>query len=504
MFEELTIDEYHQQLLDGTVTTEQLVSWYLDRITSLSQGPEGLNAVTTVNTSALDEARACDERLVTRANAASLSPLHGVPVLVKDQAETAGIRTTFGSKLFDHYVPEHDASVVARLKDAGAIVLGKTTMCDFAAGWFSASSLTGHTANAYDTARDSGGSSAGSGTAVGANLCLVAIGEDTGGSIRIPASFNNAYGLRVTTGLVPRTGFSPLVHFQDTPGPMARTVRDLAQLLDTIAGYDPTDPYTAVAATSGDVGGYRTALDDAPALSSWSVGILETAFGDDSDPDKAAVNSVVRRSIGQLSDAGTRVTAEVTLDDLPGWIARTSVYGKVSKTDLSRFLSSRPGSPVASFMELYASGVFHPENDLFHDMSAGPDDVEQDLEYFQMRVNQDHFRRHVLRLFAEAGIDFLVYPSVQVPPPTLTDLAAGRYTALTFPTNTVIASQSGLPALSVPAGFTDDGLPVGLEIVGKPFTERSLLQFALRVEDLLQSRRRPTQTTATFATAGGR
>ena len=169
-------------------------------------------------------------------------PLHGVPVLVKDQAETAGLRTTFGSILFTEYVPAEDATVVAKLKGAGAVILAKTAMCDFAAGWFSSSSLTGHTKNPYAPDRESGGSSAGTAAGVAANFGLVGIGEDTGGSIRIPAAYNNLFGLRVTTGLISRAGFSPLVHFQDTPAPVARTVTDLATTLDSDRRLRPEGP----------------------------------------------------------------------------------------------------------------------------------------------------------------------------------------------------------------------------------------------------------------------
>lgn len=207
MFEELTITRYHQMLRAGETTAEALTEWYLDRIAALSQSGPQLNAVTTVAEDALASARKLDADYAAQGH--FTGELHGVPVLVKDQAETAGLRTTFGSRLFENYIPEADATIVTRLREAGAIILGKTTMCDFAAGWFSSSSMTEHTKTPYDLSRDSGGSSAGSGSAVGANLCLIAVGEDTGGSIRIPASFNNVVGLRPTTGLLPRTGFSP-------------------------------------------------------------------------------------------------------------------------------------------------------------------------------------------------------------------------------------------------------------------------------------------------------
>ena len=236
----------------GEITAAELVDWYLARIEAHNLAGAELQAVVTVNPGAREEALARDEFLA--AEGELCGPLHGVPVLVKDQAETAGLRTTFGSILFAEYVPEEDATVVAKLKDAGAVILAKTAMCDFAAGWFSSSSLTDHTKNPYAPERESGGSSAGTAAGVAANLGLVGIGEDTGGSIRIPAAYNNLFGLRVTTGLISRAGLSPLVHFQDTPAPVARTVTDLATTLDSIVGYDAKDPFTV---TASAVHGYR-------------------------------------------------------------------------------------------------------------------------------------------------------------------------------------------------------------------------------------------------------
>ena len=261
-----------------------------------------LQAVVTVNPRAHDEAAAHDESFAVTGTLSG--PLHGVPVLVKDQAETAGLRTTFGSILFDAYVPLADATLVTKLRDAGAVILAKTAMCDFAAGWFSSSSLTGHTKNPYDPARESGGSSAGTAAGVAANFGLVGIGEDTGGSIRIPASFNNLFGLRVTTGLISRAGFSPLVHFQDTPGPIGRTVSDIATLLDSIVGYDPQDPFTVTASAAPVIGGYAEALEIDVPLATWRIGVLETGFGSDEDPDAAPVNLAVRAALAQLGDLG--------------------------------------------------------------------------------------------------------------------------------------------------------------------------------------------------------
>jgi Asp-tRNA(Asn)/Glu-tRNA(Gln) amidotransferase A subunit family amidase len=484
---ELTIAAFHTALVEGELTAVELVDWYLARIQAHNNAGAEIQAVVTVNPSAREEAAARDEFLATEGK--FVGPLHGVPVLVKDQAETAGLRTTFGSKLFEDYVPAVDATLVTKLRDAGAIILAKTAMCDFAAGWFSSSSMTDHTKNPYSPARESGGSSAGTGAGVAADFGLVGIGEDTGGSIRIPASFNNLFGLRVTTGLISRAGFSPLVHFQDTPGPMARTVSDVATLLDSIVGFDPKDAFT-VTALSG-AGGYAEALGVDVPLERWRVGVLETGFGSDDDLDAEPVNRVVRAAIVRLGELGVSVIPALGIDDLPRWIADTSVYLKQSKSDVTDFLSKRPDAPVSSFMDIYDSGQFHPLNDLFHGIAGGPDTVEDDVDYYRIRLNQEHFRRLVLTLFATHGIDFLVYPTVQVVPPTRAELVVEKYSALTFPTNTVIGSQAGLPALTIPVGFTEAGLPVGMELLGTPLAEARMLQFAHAWDSATRPRKAP-------------
>jgi Asp-tRNA(Asn)/Glu-tRNA(Gln) amidotransferase A subunit family amidase len=480
-FDELTIAALHDGMRSGTVTSTAVTQWYLDRIAE-----SGLNAVVSVNPQALDEAETADGQFATHG---IVGPLHGVPVLIKDQAETAGIPTSFGNQLFADYLPDKDATVVQRLREAGAVILAKTSMCDFAAGWFSSSSRTGHTSNAYALERDSGGSSAGTGSGVAANLGLVGVGEDTGGSIRIPASFNNLFGLRVTTGLVSRFGFSPLVHFQDTPGPMARTVADLAALLEIMVGYDPNDPFTVVAATAPRAPYAESVTDPGESLAV-RVGVLESGFGSDDDPRSAPVNAVVRAAVAALPGLGATVVPDLQIADLNQAIAETSVYVKQSKADVTAFLAGRSG-PVHSFQEVYAQNAFHPENDLFHGIATGPDDPDADAENLRLHLNQHDFQRRVLTLFADADLDVIVYPSVQVVPPTHDELAAGLYTALTFPTNTVIASQAGLPAISVPVGFTPEGLPVGLEVLGKPFTEHVLLRFAAVWEAAMNPRRAP-------------
>ncbi|WP_280435790.1 amidase family protein [Nocardia carnea] len=496
-YEELSIASFHRMVERGETTSAQLTSWYLARIDDIDSAgnPDGLqlNSVVTVNPAALREAARLDEQYARTGKLAG--PLHGVPVLVKDQAETRGIATSFGSEVFADYVPDADAVVVRRLRDAGAVVLGKTAMCDFAAGWFSFSSRTGHTKNPYDTDRETGGSSAGTAAAVTANLCLVGVGEDTGGSIRLPASFTNLFGLRVTTGLIPRTGFSPLLHFQDTPGPMARTVTDLAAVLDVIAGYDSTDPYTGIAAADPDAGNYAAAIGEvtAEALRDFRIGVLPDAFG--TGIDQEMTNAVVLSAIDDLGRFGTEVIEGLRLGNLESWIERTSLYTRCSKKDINEFLAQRPGAPATSVDEIVAAGRFHPLTDLFGALVSGADDPGDDPAYLRGRLRQEEWRRTLVSMMAQAGVDFLVYPTVQVPAPTRAELEAKRWTALNFPTNTVIASQTSLPAMSIPAGFTDSGLPVGLEVLGRPLSELALLRFA-RAWELAAAPRRPAVLTS--------
>lgn len=485
-FLETTIEDVQTAYISRELTSVELVDWYLERIETLnSQGPS-IKAIVNTNDKALEDAAELDLYLQTTGKLKG--PLHGIPILVKDQGLTKGITTTFGNKAFSSYIPEEDATVVSKLREAGAIILAKSSMCDFAAGWFSFSSMTGQTRNPYSLDRDSGGSSAGTGAGIAANLGLVGIGEDTGGSIRVPASFNNLFGLRVTTGLVSRYGFAPLLHFQDSPGPMARTVKDLAKLLDVIIGYDSKDSFTAAAVQATDAGSYESLLEGA-SLKGVKIGVLKDAFGPDDDYS-GPVNQVVGSAIKLLEEAGAELV-DVEIKNLQDYLNETSLYGIQSKQDLTNFIGSRPGSPFKNFMELYEAESFHPLNDLYHDIAKGPENPEDSTDFYRKRVAQEEFRREILNTFGLNGIDAILFPSVRVLAPTYKDLESGKWTCLTFPTNTVIASQSGLPAISIPAGFTDDHIPVGFELVGKAFSEAELIKCAYAYEKIANPRKMP-------------
>lgn len=485
--EEATIDGIHAAFRSGELTCRKLVEMYLARIKAYDRNGPQLNSILTVNPNALEEAEGLDRAF--ERNGEFVGPLHGIPVLVKDQAETAGIRTTFGSIAFEDYVPEEDATAVRRLKDAGALILAKTNLPDFATSWFAYSSAGGETKNPYDLDRDPGGSSSGTGAAVAANLGAVGIGEDTGGSIRVPSSFDNLVGVRVTTGLISRKGLSPLVVFQDTAGPMTRTVKDAAILLDALVGYDPEDPFTAAATLAHDAGSYEDGLSG-ERLRGARIGVVREAFGSDEDPDSGMVNRVVGEAIEAMREAGAEVADPVSIPDLQHYIGITSLYLSQSRYDIDRFLSKRPGSHTVG--ELYDSKRFHPRLDLFTAIAEeAPEDPEEDPNYYRGLAAREQFRRAILNVMASQNLNALLYPNSQVLPPTRKELDDWKWTVLTFPTNALIAAQADLPSISLPAGFAEGGVPVGFELVGKPYGEADLLSLAYSYEKAASPRRPP-------------
>jgi amidase len=488
--EEVTIDDVHAAMRSKEVTSQELVETYLGRIEEFDRSGPALNSILGVNDRAVTRAQELDEALSREGEL--VGPLHGIPVLVKDCVETSEIDTTFGSAAVQRYRPSEDAVVVRKLRDAGAIILAKTTLPDFATSWFSFSSVSEETKNPYALDRDPGGSSAGTGAAVAANLGLVGIGTDCGGSIRVPSSFCNLVGVRSTPGVVPRTGSSYLVIFQDTIGPMARSVTDAAIVFDAIVGYEPSDPYTAAYAIARAPASYREQLD-ADALSGARLGLVTNALGSEDDPDSGAVNEVVRASVGAIAGAGADVV-EVTIPNLLDHIGATSQYVARTKHDINAFLAARPQAGARTLQEIVEAGLSHPDLDLIDAVMEGPDQPEEDPDYFRRFAAREAFTRELVNMIAAHRLDALVYPSVQVPPPTM----PGRknWTVLTFPTNTLISSQTWTPAMSVPAGFTADGLPVGLEFVAKPYDEPTVFRLGYAFEQATHHRHAPALTAA--------
>ena len=485
--EETTISKIHAAFRTGELTVADLIDGYLARIEAYDQAGPALNSIITVNSVARDDAVRLDAEY---ARTGELSgSLHGIPIVVKDQAETAGLMTTFGSIAMDGYIPEKDATAIAKLREAGAIILAKTAMPDFATCWFGYSSKAGETKNPYDLAHDPGGSSGGTGAAVAANLGAIGLGEDTGGSIRLPSSFDNLVGLKVTPGLISRAGMSPLVVFQDSAGPMCRTVEDLARLLNVLVGFDPADPFTATAVIAGAVD-YQARLN-ADELKGRTIGVLRQSFGDPSDPEAAEVNALMEQALEVMRDAGAK-TVDVAVPDLDYYVEYSSLYIARSRHDIDAFLASRP-VPMKKVKDIYDAGKYHPKVVLFEALVEGPEDPLTDPEYYQRYTARETFQRSIINEMAKVGASALVFPTTQIPSPSRVDLDAGKWTTFTYPTNTLIAAQSWLPAISVPAGFAS-GLPVGIEMMGLPYREADLVSIAYAYEQLTHHRRAPAST----------
>ncbi len=503
--DELTIDQVHSAYKSGAYTCRQLVEAYLERIRSLDQVGPKLNAITAISKFALEEADAVDTHYAEKGS--FIGPLHGVPVIVKDQCDTKGVETTYGNVCCKH-IPKEDSTLVRKLREAGAIIMAKSTMpgqflhppkscdssmlirsADFAASFNSASSVSGETLNPYDITRETGGSSAGTGAAIAANYGLIGVGEDTGGSIRVPASFCNLVGLRPTVGLISRSGLSPLVKTQDTPGPMTRTVRDAALMLDALVGFDPKDLYTTATAIAGPPksGSYAANLSEA-VLAEARIGVLHAAFGHESNVECASVNKVIRSAISQFKTGTTLVDVEIP--NLDHYLQFTSTYLSRSRYDIDGFLAAHPVIKGVTVESIHSSKKFHQALPLFDTLSTGIKHPYQDPQYAARLDERDDFQRIVIAVMVEHKLDAILYPSVKIPAPTIEDVVGTRFKE-SFPTNTVIGSQLRQPAISIPVGFTETGLPVGLELLGMPYSEQKLLELAYGVEALTKARRAP-------------
>ena len=481
---EATISKIHSELVSSRITTTELVQGYLDRIENIdSKGPK-LNSIVTINPRALQEAKRLDD--YQKSQGRLYGPLHGIPVVVKDQIETAGIMTTFGSVAMDGYVPKEDATIISKLKDAGAIILAKTTMPDFATSWFGYSSKSGVSKNPYDLAYDPGGSSGGTGIAVAANLATVGIGEDTGGSVRLPASFNNLVGLKPTPGLISRHGMSPLVKFQDSAGPMCRTVEDMIRVLNIIAGFDAKDPFTSTAVISGKLLSKDEVSIDA--FKECRVGVLHQVLENIENKSANSVGLVIQQAIEDIVSLGATVI-DIEIPNLEHHLDLSSLYVIRSKYDIDNFLASR-STPVKSIEEIYNSKQYHPSLELFEMLANGPNNPEKEIDYFERYVACQEFQRVILNEMGKNNVDVIMYPTTSIPAPSRAELDNGKWTTFTYPTNTLIAAQSWLPAVTVPAGFAGN-LPVGLEFMGAPYSENILCSKAFAFEQRTRHRSSP-------------
>ncbi|OTB01856.1 hypothetical protein M426DRAFT_323090 [Hypoxylon sp. CI-4A] len=495
---EITIEQAHEGFRKGRFSAKYLAGAFFDRIAKWDKAGPRINSTMALSPTALDEAEALDDYL--KATGQLKGKLHGIPVLVKDQADTKGMVTTYGSAVAKNNIPDEDAFVVTKLKAAGAVVLGKTTLAEWASVWFSANGATDYefTKNPYNLHHDVGASSGGSGAAVAANFTILAVGEDTGGSIRVPSSFCNIVGLRPTVGLISRTGFCPLIKVQDTPGPMARTVTDCALMLDCMVGFDPRDDFTGTTATAMALGlprggSYAAFLQDGIEKAKRArIGVVRQKFGSNADPHGRAVNQVISTAIDKLSSAGITFI-DVHIENIDHYMLHPLTYMQRSRSDINSFLATKPHLPQ-DIADILPETSDKPYLEATCAMAHGPKDPKDDPTYLDRILVRDEFKRKIDCLIASLGLDALTLPDVRVPPPRFEDAMSGRFMKdgqEEFPTNTFLASVIRHPAISVPAGFTEDGLPVGIEFIGLEYQEQSLLELAYGVEAIIGARKAP-------------
>jgi amidase len=481
-----SIEQLQAAYRHGVLSAADMVEMFMDRIDRYDQHGPRINGVARLNPAAEAEARRLDGRLASGGSLAG--PLHGVPVLVKDQIETAGLETNFGSVAMRGHVPRSDATVVRRLKRAGAIVLAKSSMPDFAASWFSLSSRTGATKCPWAPERDAGGSSSGSAAGVAAGFATAAIGEDTGGSIRIPAAYNHLVGVRVTTGLISRHGMAPLVHAQDTAGPITRTVRDAATLLDVLVGVDPQDSLTYAANHRAGETGFVTAIEEG-ALRGRRIGLLTEALIEHDGSSSRPATVAFGEALQTLESQGA-VVVPVSLPSLNSLLEESSLYAKTSRADINRFLASR-SVPYGDVAEIVRRGLYERSLDLLVAIARSQPSAEDVQAGFAAQIR---LRESILQLMSGHRLDAICYPTTPVAAPTPGELRSGQVTTSNFPTNTIIASQAGLPAITLPCGDPANGLTVGIEFMGAPYHERLLVNLGADFESATRPVGKPPAT----------
>ena len=490
--QEASIADVHEAFKAGQLTCRQLVQLYLNRITAYDKQGPMLNAVQTVNPQALSEA----DRLDTAYKASGLTgPLHCIPALIKDQVETTDMPTTYGSAVFKDFVPATDATIVTRMKRAGAIIIGKATMGEFASRYVG--SASGIVRNAYDPSRNASGSSGGTGAGIAANFALLGIGEDTGGSIRGPAAVSSLVGLRPTLPVVSRYGMMPATPGSDTLGPITRTVTDAAILLDVIAGYDANDPITALSV--GQIPLTYTALLNRDGLKGARIGVIREPMDAKADPksdDYRQVRAVMDKALGDLKSQGAELVDPIVIPRLKDLIKRIHTDNNFeTEAAINAYLARHKNTPVKTFRDIIISGQVVPWR--VKGLMDGVGKSKADPAYLQVMLGREELRTSVLKLMADHKLDALVYATFDHNPTLIAQ------DVLTNPNpkddyglggNRGLSPALSFPAVSVPAGFTPAQLPVGIEFLGRPFSEGTLFKLIYAYEQATRNRKPPAHT----------
>ncbi|MBB5189184.1 Asp-tRNA(Asn)/Glu-tRNA(Gln) amidotransferase A subunit family amidase [Zhongshania antarctica] len=455
-----------------------LAEQYLARIETLDNTTETglpISSIVSINPAWREQAKALDTAFASNG---LVGPLHCVPVLLKDLYDTFDFPTTASSRALAGSQPPDDAFTVARLREAGALILGKAGMSEYAFWTQSLNSVSLRIGTPYDTSRDAGGSSGGSAAAIAANFGLLGTGSDTCASIRLPPSNNALVGVRSTVGLVSQDGLVPLSHTMDVGGPITRTVRDAALMLNIMAGVDPADPRTH-AADRYQPSSYLDYLDK-NALKGKRIGVLRSYGGTDAFGNNTDVNAAMEQALIDLAAAGAEIIDPITLPDFND--ISNSLIVQEFADHMDEYLASFD-APRTDTVDIFTSGLVHPFIEAIIGVSIAARDTSSSRYIAQLD------ERKALRDYVEAemdalGLDALVYPPAQQP---------ARPTGLVQTNNCGFGSTTAMPSIVVPAGFSSDqpALPIGIEFFGRSWDEATLFGIAYAYEQSTQHRRRP-------------
>ena len=486
---ETTIEQVHAAYKSGELTCRQLVQLYLDRIEAYDKKGPAINAIISVNSEALKEADRLDAAFKS---SGLVGALHGIPVIVKDQADATGMPTTLGSILFKEYFPDRDAFVVDKLKKAGAIILAKATLGELGGG-DTHGSLFGSTKNPYELERTAGGSSGGSGASVSANFCTVAVGQEGFASIRRPSTWNSVAGMRPTAGLVSRSGvYAGWPSVNGSLGPMARTVTDLAKLLDVMTGYDPDDPITARGV--GRIRESFTTFLDKEGLRGKRIGILRESMGYDADPaseDFTKISEVFDKAVADLIAAGAEIVDPITIPELKADLAKRATNANDEEESFMLWLNRSKNPPYRSRREAMNKPDFQKVHKRSRDRWMKTPNVQAHYEYLKAR---EDLMTHVLQVMADNKLDAIVHKAVEHQPTLIKDGL-----------NPPFVDQKGaphintflvyVPSIVVPAGYTRDRLPAGITFLGRPYDDGNMIKFAYAYEQATRHRIPPARVT---------
>ena len=480
---ETTIAKVHQAFRDKTLTCSQLVDGYLKRIAKYDQSTK-LNAIVMTNPKAMIRAQELDKEFL---KTGKLRELHCVPVILKDNFDTADMPTTGGSMVLKNSIPPDDAFMVKKLREAGALILAKSNMAEWAfSPYFTISTTLGETRNAYDLKRVPAGSSGGTASAVAANFGLVGMGTDTGNSIRGPSSHLALVGIRSTIGATSRDGVIPLLANRDIAGPMTRTVEDAARVFNVIDGYDPNDPSTE--SSKGKLPDNYLDYLKVDGLQGVRVGVLR-AISDTPTTD-TEIAKIFEQALLDLKKAGAIVVDELEIPDFDLLTKSTGFCSRFRYDINNYFAALGDKSPVKRLKAIVDAKKYHEtsEGGMVWAMSRDVPPEQHEIPCVDVEGDprRKALRDAVVNAMDANKIDVIVYPSWNNPPRRTGDLESPHGN-----NSPLIAPHSGQPAITVPMGFTEKGLPAGLQMLGRPFSDALLFQYAYAYEQVTGHRKPP-------------